>query len=244
MIYFLEMYPLKFLPTGHVYIDPEDDCDRIVNSILDTNYNEEFCIARDFDESFIVKLMEAGFLIMSTELSPEEDGPDGEQFYILLPKLHLIRSALFFPELHIKKSIRKKLSLYELKIDTDFDYILDKCVETHGSDWLTAPLVGILKSLRQQKDIRPRPVSFALYREGELRAGEIGVVMGRVYTSYSGFYAENNAGTVQMILMAKWLEKMGFSFLDLGMPLSYKSDLGARDISPHLFIELFRSARY
>ena len=242
-------YPLRYLPTGHIFIEPKDDCDRVVDAMLKTDYSEEFCLARDFDVDFIRRLMEAGFLVMSAELYNDEPveneaGALPERFFILLPKLHLVRSALFFPELHIKKSIRSFLSRYELRIDTDFDLILDKCVQTHGADWLTPPLVEILKSLRKQKQVRARPISFAVYREGEIRAGEIGVQMGRVYTSYSGYYEEDNAGTVQMILMAQWLEKMGFDFLDLGMPLDYKATLGAQEITPQRFVELFRAARY
>ena len=240
------MYPLRYLPSGYVFIDPEDDCDRLVDALLDTGYSEEFCLGRDFDEDFIIRLMEAGFLVMSTRLPDEaaDESDDREPFYILLPKLHIVRSALFFNNLHIKKSIGPFIKRYELKVDTDFDLILDKCIQIHGSDWLTPPLTGIIKSLRHRKDIRPRPVSFAVYRDGEIRAGEVGVVMGRVYTSYSGYYEEDNAGTVQMILMAKWLEETGFDFLDFGLPLDYKTKLGACDIDPRRFVELFRSGRY
>ena len=232
------------MPTGHIFIDPKDDLDRVVDTMLTVNYNEEFCLAKDFDEDFIRRLMEAGFLVMSTALKDEVDTEESQEpFYILLPKLHLARSALFFPELHIKKSIRSFLSRYELRVDTDFEFILDKCVETHGADWLTPPLVAVLKSLKKKKESGAQPFSFAVYRDGELKAGEVGVRMGRVYTSYSGYYEEANAGTVQMILMVRWLENMGFDFLDLGMPLDYKSGLGARDISPRHFVALFRSAR-
>jgi len=245
------MYPLRYLPSGHVFIDPEDDCDLVVDALLSAGYNEEFCLARNFEEDFISRLMDAGFLIMSMELTddaPAENDaeavtPAKERFFILLPKLHLIRSALFFPELHIKKSVRRFLSRYELRVDTDFDRILDKCVQIHGAGWLTPPLAAILKSLRNRTDLRAKPVSFAVYRDGKLRAGEIGIVVGRVYTSYSGYYEEDNAGTVQMILMTQWLEKTGFAFLDLGMPLDYKTLLGARDIDPQSFVELFRAAR-
>lgn len=236
------MYPLRYLSSGHVYIDPDDDCDRVVDALLASDYSEEFCLARDFEEDFTSRLMEAGFLVMSMEL--EDDTPAQEPFFILLPKLHLTRSALFFPELHIKKSIRRILPRYELRVNTEFDLILDKCVEVHGAAWLTPPLVGILKSLRKRNGIRTRPVSFGLYREGILRAGEIGVAVGRVYTSYSGYCEESNSGTAQMILMAQWLKETGFGFLDFGMPLKYKTELGAVDISPNRFIELFRKARY
>ena len=254
----MSFYPLRYFPSGHIFIDPADDCDRVVDAMLATDYSEEFCLARDFDEDFLSRLMEAGFLVMSTEL--KDDTPDGENsneetaeavhsvqqepFFILLPKLHLIRSALFFPELHIKKSIRRFLPQYELRVNTDFDTILEKCITIHGADWLTPPLTGILKSLLQRNDIRTKPISFALYRGGELKAGEIGVVTGRVYTSYSGYYEEDNAGTVQIILMTQWLDGAGFDFLDLGMPLDYKTALGAQDITPQRFVELFRAARY
>ena len=251
------MYPLRYFPSGHVFIDPSDDCDRVVDTLLATDYSEEFCLARDFEEDFISRLMEAGFLIMSTEIrddtssNGEASEPPAaqsgelpeERFFILLPKLHLIRSVLFFSELHIKKSIRRFLPMYELRVDTDFDLILDKCVQIHGADWLTPPLTAIIRSLRRRKDLRARPVSFGVYREGELKAGEIGVVVGQVYTSYSGYYGEDNAGTAQMILMTQWLEATGFDFLDLGMPLDYKTCLGARNISPRQFVELFRAGR-
>jgi Leu/Phe-tRNA-protein transferase len=233
-------YPIRFLPSGHVLIDPKDNCDRVVDALLKIGYNEEFCIAADFSEEFVGALMEAGFLVMSAGLVDEQQE---EPFYILLPKLHLVRSLLFYPELHIKKSIRPQLSRYELRVDTDFDLVLDKCVQTHGEDWLTPPLVEVLRSIQQRKDMRVKPVSFAVYREGELKAGEIGVVAGRVYTSYSGYREENNAGTVQMILMAQWLEKAGFDFLDFGMPLEYNTQLGAHDVLPSRFVELFRKAR-
>ena len=235
------MYPLRYLQSGFVFIDPDDDCEKVVDALLDTGYSEEFCLADEFDEDFISRLMEAGFLVMSADINSEDRA---EPFYILLPKLHLVRSALFFPELHIKKNIRRFLSRYELRVNSDFDLILDKCVQIHGADWLTPPLVEILKNLHLRKDLRTIPVSFGVYREGELKAGEIGVVTGRVYTSYSGYFEESNAGTVQMILMVRWLEKTGFDFLDFGMPLDYKTSLGAQNITPDRFVELFRAAQY
>ena len=237
------MYPLRYLPSGHIFIDPQDDCDRVVDAMLAADYCEEFCLARDFGEDFIGRLMEAGFLVMSTEIREEEYLAE-EPFFVLLPKLHLERSVLFFPDLHIKKNVRSLLPLYELRVNEDFDFILDKCMEIHGTDWLTPPLVEILRGLRERKNMRAKPVSFGVYRDGKLKAGEFGVAMGRVYTSYSGYYEEDNAGTVQMILMVKWLEKTGFDFLDFGMPLDYKTALGARNIAPGRFVELFRAARY
>jgi len=252
---------LRYTSFGWLYISPEDDCNAIVDAMLATGYSEEFCIAEGFDPEFTARLMEAGFLVMSANIG-EEDEPH----YIMLPKLHVERSALFFENLHIKKSIRRLLNRYELRADVEFDRIIDRCVEKHDSDWLSPALVNCIKEIRLtalsstalssatlenadtnsgKQRLRPKPfaypVSFALYRGEKLTAAEFGVVCGRVYTSYSGFYEEDNAGTVQLILTARYLQEHGFSFFDFGMPMEYKTALGAEDISPQEFIRLFRS---
>jgi Leu/Phe-tRNA-protein transferase len=235
---------LKYTTSGHLFISPEDDCRFIVDVMLATDYNEEFCVARDFDPEFIVRLMEAGFLVMSADIAGKnEQEPD----YLLLPKLHLERSVLFFENLHIKKTIRRFLNRCELRPDAEFDYIIERCVEKHGSDWLTPPLVEAIKKIRHsapKHGFTPTagayPASFALYHNGKLTAGEFGVVCGGVYTSYSGFYDEDNAGTVQLILTTRYLQERGFSFFDMGMPLDYKTALGAVNISPEEFVRLFR----
>ena len=233
---------MRYTQTGLLYISPHDDCNAIVDAMLETGYSEDFCVATDFSPEFIARLMEAGFLVMSAKFAGEKDE---EANYILLPKLHIERSALFFENLRVKKSIRRYLGSYELKADAEFNRVIDRCVEKHGGDWLTPPLVDRVKKIRElslnQSAAGPCPVSFALYnRSGELAAGEFGVVRGRVYTSYSGFYEESNAGTVQLILTAHYLRDNGFSFFDLGMPLDYKSDLGAVNISADEFTRLFR----
>jgi Leu/Phe-tRNA-protein transferase len=204
--------------------------------------------------------MAAGFLVMSVKAgnaededeaavqetavaSPEAAAPKIDDQYILLPKLHLTRSALFFDNLHVKKSVRRYLDCYELRPDADFDLIVNRCQEIHGEDWLTKPLVAAIRDIRQNRLHGVYPMSFALYRNGKLVAGEFGVKAGGVYTSYSGYYDENNAGTVQLILTTRWLQEQGFAFFDLGMPLDYKTALGAQDISPEEFVALFRAAQ-
>ncbi|MDR1253103.1 MAG: GNAT family N-acetyltransferase [Treponema sp.] len=237
---------LRYTSTGYLMISPADDPHRIVDAMLATGYDEEFCIALDFSPEFVARLMEAGFLVMSTEISDGADTAE-ETACVLLPKLHLVRSVLFFENLHIKRSIRRFLTRYELRPDADFDAILDRCVQIHGGEWLTPPLVESIRKIREKAGPAPdrpeaaaRPVSFALYRDGKLTAGEFGVTVGRVYTSYSGYYDENNAGIVQLILTTRYLQERNFAFFDLGMPLDYKTALGAVDISPEEFVTLFR----
>ncbi|MDR2313276.1 MAG: GNAT family N-acetyltransferase [Spirochaetaceae bacterium] len=227
-----------------IFIRPEDDCNAVVDAMLETGYSEEFCVALDWDPAFIARLMDAGFLIMSDSFFDKDHRGNPYRQDIVLPKLHLVRSVLFFSKLHVKKSIKPFLGRYELRFDSDFDRIVQNCLAVHGDGWLTPSLLFVLQLLRKQKaGDSPRPVSFGLYRDGTLVAGEFGVLCDRVYTSYSGYKEENNAGTVQMILMARWLEKGGFEFLDFGMPMDYKSDLGAQNVDPREFVTIFRAGR-
>ncbi|MDR2966248.1 MAG: GNAT family N-acetyltransferase [Treponema sp.] len=231
---------LRYTSAGFLIIKPEDNCHAIVDAMLATGYNEEFCIALDFDPEFTARLMDAGFLVMSADIAEIDEE---EPFYISMPKLHLERSALFFENLHIKKSVKRLLNKYELKVDTDFNFLIDRCIEKHGSGWLTPPLVECIKEIRRTRPTgNAYPTSFSLYRNGSLVAGEFGIICGKVYTSYSGYYDESNAGTVQLILLAKYLQEQGFLFFDLGMPINYKFDLGAVNITPEKFVSLFRAA--
>ena len=230
---------LHYTETGFLIIRPWDDPRRIVDAMLETGYNEEFCVSTSFDPEFIAGLIKAGFLVMSTSVID----PENDNFFILLPKLHLTRSILFFDNVHIKKSIKRLLDRFELRFDTDFDYIVDRCLAVHGDDWLTSPLVAAIRHIRQNKPHGVYPASFSLYKNGKLAAGEFGTIVGGVYTSYSGYYDESNAGTVQMILANRYLQEHDFAFFDLGMPMDYKTGLGAINVTTKEFVRLFRTAQ-
>jgi Leu/Phe-tRNA-protein transferase len=234
----MDIPELVYTASGHIFVSPRDDPRRIINAIIETGYKEEECLALDFDPDFAAGLMAEGFLLMS--------GParaDDSVVTVLILKHHIQRSVLFFEDLHQSRSIRRFLPRYELRADADFDRIIEKCGAVHGDDWLTEPLIGLIRTIRARQDPRVRPFSFGLYREGKLRAGEFGVIAGRVYTSYSGYHEESSAGNVQMILTARWLKERGFAFWDLGMPLDYKEKLGAKLLNTAEFIRLFRKAR-
>ncbi|GHV63812.1 hypothetical protein AGMMS49587_14870 [Spirochaetia bacterium] len=240
---------LRYTFGGYVYISAEDDPRAIARAMVETGYDEEFCVAGppalNFDPDFTARLMAAGFLVMSLRLA------EPEPVYILTPKLHLERSIIFFEDFHEPRSARRLIPRYELRTDIQpeisgefdlFDTVMERCAAVHGEDWLTPPL---RESFRQIRALRTagaglpvRPAAFGLFREGRLAAGEFGVVSGKVYTSYSGYYDEDSAGTVQLILTGRYLRDTGFAFWDLGMPLEYKTRLGARRVEREAFLEL------
>ena len=87
-------------------------------------------------------------------------------------------------------------------------------------------------------------MSFELWdAQKNLLAGDVGVIVGGVYTSFSGFYVKDGVGTIQILAMAKLLEKSGFSFLDLGQFIEYKKGLGSVVIPRAEFLTAYHSAR-
>ncbi|MDR3324556.1 MAG: GNAT family N-acetyltransferase [Spirochaetaceae bacterium] len=157
------------------------------------------------------------------------------------------RSVLFFDKLHVGKTISRHIrqwgARYALRFDVEFDEIFTHCVERHGEALFTPAFRHCLEVMREG-GAAPRPVSFALYKDDKLVAGDIGIQIGRVYTSYSGYYEkdEPSSGIVQLILMARHLEENGFAFVDFGPGnFSYKSRLGAVGMTHREYVELFHS---
>jgi Leu/Phe-tRNA-protein transferase len=239
----------EYTSSGHILIRPEDNPDKIMDHIIAAGYDKESCLTLEFEPFFTARLMTAGFLIMSAWVQ------SGTSIILALePMHHLSRSVLFFEDLHQSRSAGRVLSRYELRAGVSLGPIMKKCQAVHGSGWLTDPLIELMRKIKKLHIANIQPFSFGVYRNGDLKAGEFGIISGRrhgsgtrytggIYTSYSGYHDESSAGTVQMILTARWLRERGFAFWDLGMPLPYKETLGARVLTTEEFITIWRKAK-
>jgi len=223
---------INYLDSEMIIILEENDPNEVINDIIKTNYPYEICVGENFKPQYLIKLIKSGFYIMSKYINRSK--------ILLIAMHHLSRSVLFFDHIHVKKSIKKYLSKYELKENTGFEEIVAKCIEKHDSYWLSRPLVDAIKEIHRMNNTDVTFISFGLYSNGKLVAGEFGTKTGRIYSSYSGYYEENNCGTVQMILTARYLKNNGYAFWDLGMPVKYKTTIGAKTINLKNFISIWR----
>ena len=203
---------------------------------LSEKYSGEFCVAACFKPEFLRKLMYQGYLTMAI---------DSQMGEVLLPKLHRDRSVVRFndvPQPH--KSTIRKSKKFVFKMNTNFDEVCKGIVRQHGENWFYPRLIETFTEINHQNSTElVKMHSFEIYCDDQLVAGEVGVSMGELYTSYSGFSGMDSAGTIQMMCMAKYLQQQGLIWWDLGMHMEYKQAYGAKPIPRKDFLQIVKAHR-
>jgi len=198
----------------------------------------------DWSEEFYIELAKAGFI------STTHETKDG---LILLPELQTDYAILDFDNLHISHKVKKLMdeSNYTLKINSRFNEVVEKFSTHHKYNWLKGKYAQLIKNLYINNDAREdfKIISFELVdkESDELIAGELGYIIADTYTSLSGFSSKEkkyaNYGTLQLVLLAKYLQKNGFEFWNFGHPhMEYKKRLGCQTYSRSDFLKRWNRA--
>ncbi len=198
----------------------------------------------DWSEEFYIDLAKAGFI------STTHDTPDA---LLLLPELQYDYAILDFSDLHISKKVKKILhqKKYEFCINTQFNEVLERFSSQHKYNWLKGEYIDLLKKLFLNNDTRDDfkiiSVELLCAESKKLIAGEVGYIIGKTYTSLSGFSSKekkySNYGTLQLVLLAQHLEKNTFKFWNLGHPhMQYKQKLGCRTYPREEFLQRWNKA--
>ena len=193
----------------------------------------------DWSEEFYILLAKAGFI------STTYDTING---LVLLPELQYDYAILDFNNLHISNKVKKLLNKdgYKFCINTRFDEVTEKFSQQHKDNWLKEDYVELLKKLyinyNEKNNFKMISVELIDSDTKELISGEVGYIIGKIYTSLSGFSSKekkyNNYGTLQLVLLAKYLKENNFKFWNLGHPhMEYKKRLGCKVYPRSEFLE-------
>ncbi len=191
--------------------------------------SNDYYWSEDWSEEFYVELAKMGFISTSF---------DTKEGLVLLPELQFEYAILDFENLHISKKTQKLLNadVATLSFNARFDEALERFSTQHKNNWLKNEYAELMKKLHKNQDAHANfkiiSVELICKERDELIAGEIGYAIGRTYTSLSGFSSKekkyDNYGTLQLVLLAKRLQKEGYVFWNLGHPhMEYKQKLGS-----------------
>jgi Leu/Phe-tRNA-protein transferase len=215
------------LPTLSIdYLSYEDVISTLtLENRIYPNMYKNYYWSDDFSAKNYIALAKAGFISVTEEYRGEE---------LLIPEIQYKYALLDFKNLHISKKVRRIINnrSVTLELSRDLEVAFEEINRLHKNSWFSLRYLSMLKET-QELDGGLEVISVVLKEEGRVVAGEIGYKIGRTYTSLSGFSNREkryrNYGTVQLVLLAKYLEKNGFDFWNLGHPfMDYKLRLGAK----------------
>lgn len=194
---------------------------------------EDYYWSEDFSPEFYIAQAQAGFIAVTEQRKGRE---------LLLPELQRSYAVLDFNNLHISRHAQRiiRRDAPTLYVGLSLRTVATRIQRYHKHSWLSARYLETLEAINAHKNDM-HVVSVLLYHRGEISAGEIGYILGRTYTSLSGFSSRHpdlrHHGTAQLVLLGQWLKHHQFALWNLGQPyMPYKFALGAREHSRHAFL--------
>ena len=203
------------------------------------NIYKNYYWSDDFSADYYIAQAKAGFIAVT-------DTYEGEE--LLLPEIQFSYALLDFDNLHISKKVLKRMRKENLhiEIDNNIEEIAEYIRVSYKNSWLSEQYCQTLRAT-EHLDKNFKVITVYMEVEGNIVAGEIGYIIGKTYTSLSGFSSKqkehNNYGTVQLVLLAQYLQEQGFAFWNLGQPyMDYKLALGAKIYERKSFLERWSSS--
>jgi len=141
------------------------------------------------------------------------------------------RCVLFPEELHISRSLRKRLRKqnYEVSFDTDFSAVVDACAEPRANGdgtWITRAMKSAYVDLHEQGIAH----SVEVRVDGELVGGLYGLAMGKLFFGESMFSRQADTSKIAFALMVEQLRNWDYALIDCQVSNNHLKSLGAREI--------------
>lgn len=147
------------------------------------------------------------------------------------------RQVLFTDELHISRSLRRRLNRrrFEIRYDTAFRDVMLGCAAPRPKQdgtWITPEMIEAYCALHAMGYAH----SVEAWLDGELAGGIYGVQIGRMFFGESMFSRATDASKVALVHLIARLRHMGVPLMDCQQETLHTTSLGARPIPRAEFI--------
>ena len=152
------------------------------------------------------------------------------------------RALLFVDELHISRSLQRRLrqAAYTVSADRAFEIVVDCCAAPRKHQ----PETWILPEMRKAYSALHRlghAHSIEVWDGGLLVGGVYGVAIGGLFSGESMFSRADDASKVALVALARQLAARGVPAIDCQVPNPHLATLGARTVPRSEFLRLLAS---
>ena len=181
----------------------------------------------------IVRAYRAGIFPMS------EDAEDEDLFWVSPEMRGIIPLDGFRLSASLRKAIRK--SGFEIKVDTDFDAIIEGCA-TVGKDRDTTRINRTIRSVYGELFRRGIAHTVEVWDGPDLVGGLYGLAIGGAFFGESMFHRRTNASKMAMAHLVERLKAGGFVLLDTQFVTDHLASLGGVEIAREQYEERLAEA--
>jgi leucyl/phenylalanyl-tRNA---protein transferase len=151
------------------------------------------------------------------------------------------RMVLFVGEIHVSKSLRKRLRSGRMTVTADraFEDVMAGCAEPRADadgTWITPAIAEAYGDLFRLGHAH----SIETWIDDDLVGGLYGVSIGRMFFGESMFARASDASKVALVTAARQLERWEFELIDCQMSTAHLASLGAREIPRRDFVRRIR----
>ncbi|CAB5552165.1 leucyl/phenylalanyl-tRNA--protein transferase [Stutzerimonas stutzeri] len=148
------------------------------------------------------------------------------------------RTVLFPDELHVSRSLRKRMRHgdYRVTFDKAFAEVIQGCAGPRSyadGTWITTPMQDAYARLHEMGVAH----SVEVWQQGQLVGGLYGLAMGELFFGESMFSRATDASKVGFVTLVERLREWGFALIDCQMPTRHLESFGARSIPRAAFAE-------
>jgi leucyl/phenylalanyl-tRNA--protein transferase len=154
------------------------------------------------------------------------------------------RLILYPSTLHVSRTLKKILNkkVFTVTIDRAFEEVITACAQTRLQNREGTWIVDDIHDAYCRLHLSGYAHSVETWKDGRLVGGLYGVSLGRCFFGESMFSRVDNASSIALVALVRYLEALSFDFIDCQVTTAHLKRFGACEIPRSRFLKELRHA--